>query len=65
VAAPGIALEVRAQAAEGRAHLVGFVGDLPVGEAQDVEAGGGMDLVSLGHTGLLGRRRPSVSTTRP
>ncbi len=47
--------QVRTQATEDVRHLVWFVGDLPVGEAQDAEARGGVGLVASGGSGLLGR----------
>ncbi len=45
---------MRADAAEDGGHLDGRVGDLPVGEAEDPVAGGGVDLVAPGGAGLLG-----------
>ena len=48
--------EVGTDGSEHGGYLVGFVGDLPVREAEDAEAGGGVDLVALHRSCLLGGR---------
>ena len=54
VAASRSLAQVRADPAEDVGHLVRCVGDLPVGEAEDPEAGGGVGLVSLCACGPVG-----------
>jgi len=50
-----MALRQAEDLAEDSGHFVRGVGDLPVGEAEDAEAGGYVDLVSFRHPRLLGR----------